>query len=52
MMIGVAATVAGITTGHEPVTIAGILILVAGWYRAAGLAIRRPRRRSRRPLDG
>ncbi len=51
MMIGVAATVAGIATGHEPVTIAGILVIVAGWYLAAGLAIRPPRRRPRRASD-
>ena len=44
MSVGVVVVAVGLATAHLPVTVAGVLVIVAGWLAATG-AVRAPRRR-------
>jgi membrane-bound ClpP family serine protease len=44
MAAGVVLVSVGLATGHMGVTVIGVLVIVAGWLAASGVAVR-PRRR-------
>jgi membrane-bound ClpP family serine protease len=44
MAVGVVLVSVGLATGHMGVTVIGVLVIVAGWLAASGVAVR-PRRR-------